>query len=67
MLRGLLDDGLDLGLEALRLHERGHDAHAHALSALGQVGREVGVDRLARAVERIVAADGVQRQRGVLD
>ena len=39
--------------EALGLHERGHDADAHAAHALGEVRREVGPDVLARAVERV--------------
>ena len=60
VLGGLLHLGLDLGREALGLHERGHDADAHALDPVGEVRREVGAHGLARAVERVAAGDGVQ-------
>ena len=62
-LQGALADFL---CEAVRFHELFHNAYAHALDTLLAGGAEIGFHLLRRAVELVVAADGVHNRRRVL-
>lgn len=64
--RGLFHLRPHLGRKTGRLHERGNDADLHAARALSEVGREVHVARLARAVQLVAAGKRVQRERRIL-